>query len=81
MIDEERVWQRTYAAHCGYWIRYIYAAPGSDRPSGNDIRILRHGPNDPWIIRWGSTNDRHTMPGDTPLEEVKAVAIALWRME
>jgi hypothetical protein len=46
------------------------------------LRILVLRGENKWAIRWGSnTIDRHRMPVDTPLEEVQAMAITLWKMK
>lgn len=68
-------WVRTYAINGGYVERYVLGT------GPRQLRIVRHEEAGPWHIRWEILKDRHTMPSDTPLEEVKAVAIALWRME
>jgi hypothetical protein len=46
------------------------------------LRVLKLRDTGEWAVRWGHpVTNRHILPADTPLEEVKAVAIALWRME
>lgn len=62
-----------------YTDRHVFV--NEDRKSSGLLRILKLREENMWAIRWGtSTENKHMMPPDTPIEEVQAMAIALWRM-
>lgn len=66
-----------------YSDRYVYLGDRlNEFTHASGLRVLMLRSPKQWSIRWaGSTDDRHLMPPETPLEEVQAVAVALWRMQ
>ena len=63
--------------------RWVLVLDGEVVSDGSELRVLLPRNLD-WEIRFDGDNAdaiRHKMPRETPLEEVQAMAIALWRLK
>lgn len=60
------------------WVFY----GGALRNSGNELRVMRRAGED-WQVRFDGKDaeaTRATYPRELPIEDVKAAALAIWRM-
>lgn len=49
-------------------------------PAGNNVRIMRKTDADPWKVRSPRWVVDQYIPAEMPIDKVKAVAIAMWRL-